>query len=240
MICSAPSIWARIAGNGARFWCLGRWKLQLKWSASGTKSSFEFFTAKISFQSNVSSLKYTFHYLFPLWVALFFFCEVFFKSVQWVTKSAAAALVSLEQNKISADSWCTVQVSHKLRSPSETSALTPSSNHLQSLLRLQERQKAPLHAAQISVTKCDISCLRLKSAVTSPPCLRPGKLAAVLERFHRLSIQSRRCCSFWQRVAGFPSGRKSAEKNDFAVGTSRTRASTLLSSAFYFVCRTTS
>lgn len=73
-------------------------------------------------------------------------------------------------------------------------------------------RKPPLHAAQISVTKCDISCLQLKSAVTSPPCLWPGKLAAVLERFHRLSIQSQRCCSFWQRVAGFPSGRKSAEK----------------------------
>lgn len=61
-------------------------KLQLKWSASGTKSSFEFFTAKISFQSNVSSLKYTFHYLFPLWVGVFF-CDVFLKRVQWVTKT---------------------------------------------------------------------------------------------------------------------------------------------------------
>lgn len=50
----------------------------------------------------------------------FFFCEVFFKSVQWVTKNAAAALVSLKQNKISADSWCTMQVSRKLPSPSKT------------------------------------------------------------------------------------------------------------------------
>lgn len=49
-------------------------KLQPKWSASGTKSSVEFFTAKISFQSNVSSLKYIFHYLFPLWISFFVMC----------------------------------------------------------------------------------------------------------------------------------------------------------------------
>lgn len=184
--------------------------LAMKWAALGNKSSLLSFSQP-KHLSKVISLFIS--ALNPFLVKCFSKASNESKKKQ---KKAAPAFVFLAQNRIPLqDLLRRIQVA--LLSATETTVASKCSFHLvKQLLCLQEK-KAQLHAPQISVTKCDTSCLRLKSAVTSPPCLRPGKLAAMLDRFH-ISLSKASAAVLFGKVSLVPkSGRKSAEKGFYCL-----------------------
>lgn len=103
----------------SKFLMPGRWSCNRSEARRALNQALSFsqpkYLSKVMFHPWSTHFIIYFHFESP-----FFFVKCFSKASNESQKTPAAALVSLKQNKISADSWCTMQVSHKLRSPSKT------------------------------------------------------------------------------------------------------------------------